>query len=109
MRTLAVRFYDVIDAESPVLREMLPRRLDGSKQKFYEYLSGWLGGPQLYVAKHGHPRLRMRHMPFSIGATEVAEWLRCMQAALDAEGVEGRVRSFLDERFSAVAQHMVNQ
>ena len=109
VRALAERFYDIIDAESPTLRAMLPADLSVSKQKFYEYLSGWLGGPQLYVAKRGHPRLRMRHLPFSIGIDEVHEWLRCMGSALDAEGIDGTLRSFLDERFHAVAHHMRNQ
>ena len=109
VRSLADRFYDTIDDQSPALRAMLPKSLEGSKEKFYEYLSGWTGGPQLYVAKRGHPRLRMRHLPFPIGSDEVAEWLRCMTVALDAEGVDGPLRSFLDERFMAVAHHMQNQ
>ena len=109
MRALADRFYDVIDDGSPTLRAMLPADLSVSKQKFYEYLSGWLGGPQLYVEKRGHPRLRMRHMPFPIGIAEVHEWLRCMGIALDGEDVSGQLRGFLDEQFSAVAHHMRNQ
>ena len=109
VRGLANEFYDVIDRESPRLRAMLPANIEGSKQKFYEYLSGWLGGPPLYVEKRGHPRLRMRHFPFSIGIVEVEEWLRCMTTALDNEGVTGGLRSFLDERFDAVAHHMENQ
>lgn len=109
VRSLAERFYATVDGESPSLRAMLPNRLDGSIEKFYEYLSGWLGGPQLYVAKRGHPRLRMRHLPFPIGSAEVEEWLRCMGLALDAEGVEGQLRAFLDDRFGAVAHHMQNQ
>ena len=88
---------------------ILPADLSVSKQKFYEYLSGWLGGPQLYVAKRGHPRLRMRHLPFPIGIDEVHEWLRCMGRALDAESIDGTLRAFLDERFDAVAHHMRNQ
>jgi hemoglobin len=106
---LAETFYATIDDQSPSLRTMLPNRLEGSIEKFYEYLSGWLGGPQLYVAKRGHPRLRMRHMPFPIGSFEVDEWLRCMTLTLDARGVEGALRSFLDERFANVAHHMANR
>jgi hemoglobin len=109
VRGLSETFYATIDAESPPLRAMLPNRLDGSIEKFYEYLSGWLGGPQLYAAKRGHPRLRMRHLPFPIGSFEVEEWLRCMALALDARRVGGPLRLFLDERFATVAHHMRNQ
>ena len=109
VRGLSETFYATVDVESPTLRAMLPRDLSGSTQKFYEYLSGWLGGPQLYVEKHGHPRLRMRHLPFPIGTFEVEEWVRCMGLALDALDVNGQLRDFLDERFSAVADHMRNQ
>ena len=108
-RALAEAFYDTIDAESPVLRAMLPVRLDGSKEKFFEYLSGWLGGPQLYVEKRGHPRLRMRHLPFPIGLSEVEEWLRCMGLAMEQVAVAEPLRSFLEERFTAVAHHMRNR
>jgi hemoglobin len=109
VHALAETFYTTIDEQSPPLRVLLPKRLDGSIEKFYEYLSGWLGGPQLYVEKRGHPRLRMRHLPFPIGSFEVEEWLRCMALTLDARRVDGPLRDFLDERFSSVAHHMQNQ
>jgi hemoglobin len=109
VRGLAATFYATIDEQSPPLRAMLPKRLEGSIEKFYEYLSGWLGGPQLYVAKRGHPRLRMRHLPFPIGSFEVDEWLRCMGITLDACGVDGPLRAVLDERFATVAHHLRNQ
>src|SRR5690606_39284180 len=66
-------FYDIIEEESPVLRDMLPKNTSTSRQKLYEYLSGWLGGPPLYTEKRGHPRLRMRHLPFPIGPDERSE------------------------------------
>ena len=81
VRALVDAFYDVIEAESPVLRGMLPAKTTGSRQKLYEYLSGWLGGPPLYTDKRGHPRLRMRHLPFPIGPAEADEWMRCFRAA----------------------------
>lgn len=109
VRRLATTFYATVDDQAPELRAMLPLRLDGSITKFYEYLSGWLGGPQLYVAKRGHPRLRMRHLPFPIGESEVDEWLRCMGITLDRLEIEGLLRAFLDERFTTVARHMQNQ
>jgi hemoglobin len=75
----------------------------------YEYLSGWLGGPPLYEAKRGHPRLRMRHLPFAIEEQEADDWMRCMRGAFDHCDLGEPLRSFLDERFDAVAHHMVNR
>jgi hemoglobin len=109
VRMLAEAFYDVIEDESPVLRDMLPSNTANTRKKFFMYLTGWLGGPPLYEQKHGHPRLRMRHMPFSIGAEEAAEWMRCMRIAMDRTGLEDPIRAFLDERFEPLAQHMRNR
>lgn len=106
---LADTFYDTVAATAPTLRAMLPRDDSVSREKLYEFLSGWMGGPQLYIEKRGHPRLRMRHFPFAIGPDEVAEWLRCMGEALDALGVDGQLRRFLDERFSHSAHWMQNR
>lgn len=109
VRALVDAFYDIIEAESPVLRAMLPKNTATSRQKLYEYLSGWLGGPPLYTDKRGHPQLRRRHFPFAIGADEAEEWMRCMRSAMDATGVEGAVREFLDSKLSPLAVHMINQ
>ncbi len=109
VRLLADIFYDTVAATAPALRAMLPRDDSVSREKLYEFLSGWMGGPQLYIEKRGHPRLRMRHFPFAIGPDEVAEWLRCMGAALDELGVDGPLRTFLDERFSHSAHWMQNR
>jgi hemoglobin len=109
VRSLVDAFYDVIEEESPVLRDMLPRNTSGSRQKLYEYMSGWLGGPPLYTSKRGHPRLRMRHMPFAIGRSEADEWMRCMRVAMDRTGVEGPLRDFLDSKLEPLALHMVNR
>ena len=88
---------------------MLPKNTVNTRQKFYMYLSGWLGGPPLYELKWGHPRLRMRHQPFPIGQTEANEWMRCMRQALANEGVEEPLRSFLDARLAPLADHMINK
>lgn len=109
VRRLADLFYDRIDASAPVLRAMLPRDDSGSRAKLYEFLSGWMGGPNLYVEKRGHPRLRMRHLPFPIGREEVGEWLRCMGEALDELGVNGALRAYLDAQFTRSALWMQNQ
>lgn len=109
IRSIVERFYDIIDADAPVLRAMLPANDSVSREKLYAYLVEWTGGPALYSPTRGHPRMRMRHLPFAIGETEVATWLDCMGRALDENEVEGPVRSFLDDRITALAHHMRNQ
>ncbi len=109
VRALAHAFYDVIEEESPRLREMLPANTSRTREKFSMYLSGWLGGPPLYEERWGHPRLRMRHMPFDIGRFEADEWMRCMRLALNRSGVESPLKVFLDERFEQLADHMRNK
>ncbi len=109
VRRLAEVFYDRVDGSAPGLRAMLPRDDSGSRQKLFEFLSGWTGGPSLYVEKRGHPKLRMRHFPFAIGIEEVEEWLRCMTEALDEVGVDGELREFLDARFHQSAHWLRNR
>lgn len=109
VRRLANAFYDTVETSSPRLREMLPRNTARTREKFYMYLSGWLGGPPLYEMKWGHPKLRMRHMRFGIGEYEAEEWLRCMRVAMEAEQLDERLRRYLDESFTGVARHMKNR
>ena len=109
VRELAETFYDVIEETSPLLREMLPANTKNTRQKFFMYLSGWLGGPPLYEQRWGHPRLRMRHLPFPIDDTAVAEWMRCMREALDRAGIAGDLRDFLESRLGPLAEHMKNR
>jgi hemoglobin len=108
VRSLAEAFYDVIEEESPTLLALLPANTANTRKKFFRYLTGWLGGPPLYEEKYGHPRLRMRHMPFPIGADEAEEWMRCMRNAMSRAGLDDPIRSFLEERFEPLAQHMRN-
>lgn len=109
VRRLVDEFYDRVRDDSEVMRRLHPEDLTESREKLFEFLSGWLGGPQLYVQKRGHPRLRMRHMPFAIDAEAVREWLRCMDGAMDACGIEGELRAFLEERFRHTAEFMRNR
>ena len=85
VRTLVNRFYDLMDSspEAKDIRALHAASLKQSREKLFMFLSGWSGGPQLYLQKFGHPRLRMRHMPFSIGERERDQWLWCMNRALD--------------------------
>jgi hemoglobin len=72
------------------------------------YLVEWTGGPELYSPERGHPMMRKRHLPFSIGHDEVETWLACMARSLDDNEVDGHVRAFLDEKLTALARHMQN-
>ena len=111
VRRLVDRFYDLMDSapEAANVRAMHARSLKASREKLYMFMSGWTGGPQLYVERHGHPRLRMRHFPFAIGARERDEWLWCMDRALDEQEMPGEVREFLRQRLHQLADHMRNQ
>jgi hemoglobin len=113
VRALVERFYDLMGEHEPALARLHPvdaeGRVDrGSRDRFAMFLIGWLGGPQDYMAQHGHPRLRMRHARVPVGVGFRDAWLRSMQRALDAEGVSGQVRAFLDIRFSEVADFLRN-
>jgi hemoglobin len=92
LRALVERFYDLMDLEPHYaeLRALHPSTTEGSRDKLFMFLSGWLGGPDLYVAQHGHPRLRARHLPYAIGVRERDQWMACMgQAMRECELEEG--------------------
>ena len=108
---LVEAFYDEMDRNPTFerVRKLHPESLDESRKKLRLFLSGWLGGPDLYIQEHGHPRLRMRHAPFPIGEAERDQWLACMAAAMDRLGIEGDIRAFLSVRFAHVADFLRNQ
>ncbi len=110
VRALVDRFYDAMEVreDAATIRAMHPADLSTSRDKLYEFLSGWMGGPPLYVEKYGHPRLRMRHLPFAIDHAAAVAWMACMDDAL--RGVEDTVlRDQLSEAFGRVAAHMRNR
>ncbi|MEC8734948.1 MAG: group II truncated hemoglobin [Planctomycetota bacterium] len=111
VRALVDAFYDHMDRDEDfkVIRDLHPADLEESREKLHLFLCGWLGGPPLYVQKHGHPRLRMRHAPFPIGETERDQWLDCMARAMEDREVTGALRDFLDARFAHVADFMRNR
>ncbi|MEY3953915.1 MAG: hypothetical protein RLZZ397_795 [Pseudomonadota bacterium] len=110
VRQLATRFYEIMDElpEAYALRQIHPESLEGSTQTLFEFLSGWLGGPSLYQAKHGHPRLRMRHFPYSIDQDKRNEWMLCMRLALNEVVQDEGLRMALHQAFSQMADHMIN-
>ena len=111
VRRLVDRFYELMDTDAryAVIRALHPAELAGSREKLYRFLSGWLGGPQLYIARYGHPRLRARHLPFPIGIAERDAWLACMNQAMADTGVEAALRARLAEAFFGTADFMRNQ
>ena len=94
---LCARFYELMDTvpQFAELRAMHPADLKNSSEKLYMFLSGWMGGPDLFVEKFGHPRLRGRHMPFSIGLQERDQWVACMVLAMEDVGIDEAVRAKL--------------
>jgi hemoglobin len=110
VRRLVDRFYDLMDElpETYGLRQLHPADLTGSRQSLFEFLSGWFGGPPLYIKKKGHPRLRMRHMPFAIGPAERDQWMLCMRTALDEQVSVEALRQGVLNAFVQMADHMVN-
>ena len=111
VRRLVDRFYDLMDSapEAATVRALHAASLKASRDKLYMYLMGWTGGPPVYVEQRGHPRLLMRHLPFTIGERERDEWLWCMDRALDEHGMPEPLRAQLGERIHALADHMRNR
>jgi hemoglobin len=110
IRALVDRFYDLMDTapEAMHVRALHAASLTSSREKLRLFLTGWTGGPQLYVEKHGNPMLRMRHLPFAIGEVERDEWLWCMARALNMHVMDPALRSYLQQRMTALAEHMRN-
>lgn len=110
LRALVDRFYELMDTlpEARRIREMHPEALDRSRRKLYEFLSGWMGGPPLYVERYGHPRLRMRHLPFPIDDAARDAWMRCMSQALAEQVADEALRTQLEQAFARIAEHMRN-
>jgi hemoglobin len=111
VRSLVDRFYDLMDLEPAYqgLRALHPAALDGSRDKLYWFLCGWLGGPQLFVERRGHPRLRARHLPFAIDQAAAAAWMRCMAQALAEQVDDAALRDQLRDAMARLADHMRNR
>lgn len=111
IRKLVDRFYELMDElpEAYATRKIHPKDLTLATDKFCDFLSGWLGGPQAYVEKYGAPMLRRRHMPYAIGAEERDQWLMCMRMALDEVVADVELRDALYERFTQIGEFVRNQ
>jgi hemoglobin len=111
VRELVDRFYDMMDLEPEFagIRALHPATLEGSRDKLYWFLSGWLGGPGLYIERFGHPRLRARHLPYAIGSAERDQWLRCMAWAMQDAAIDEALQERLLHSFYQTADWMRNQ
>ncbi|MCJ8519715.1 hemoglobin [Pseudorhizobium tarimense] len=111
VRALTRRFYQLMDTlpEARHCRAVHPASLEGSEAKLYDYLTGYLGGPPVYVEKHGHPRLRSRHFGASIGPRETEEWLLCFRRALDETVENPKLRDIIWPPIERLASHMQNR
>lgn len=111
VRALVDRFYDLMDLEPgyAALRALHPSELSGSRDKLHWFLCGWLGGPQHYTERFGHPRLRARHLPYAIGLKERDQWLACMIQAMQEQGVQAELAQRLAEAFFGTADWMRNR
>ena len=111
VQALVDRFYDLMDLEPQYaeLRLVHGSVLDEARQKLFWFLCGWLGGPQYFTDRFGHPRLKARHMPFKIGVVERDQWLACMDQAMTETGVPPELHERLNKSFFQTADWMRNQ
>jgi hemoglobin len=110
LRELVDRFYDLMDLEPEFagIRALHPPMLESSRDKLYWFLSGWMGGPNLYIERYGHPRLRARHLPFAIASAERDQWLRCMALAMQDLNIDETLQQRLMQSFYQTADWMRN-
>ena len=111
VRELVERFYDIMDSNPKAagIRALHPADLTSSREKLFMFLTGWSGGPQLYIERYGHPMLRRRHLPFTIGEAERDQWMYCMVRAMQDIGIEQPVMLKLTEALWDVADFMRNR
>lgn len=111
VRALVDRFYDLMDLEPDyaALRAVHGSTLDEARDKLFWFLCGWLGGPQHYIERFGHPRLRARHLPFAIGIRERDQWLACMSQAMREREVDPALAQRLAQAFFGTADWMRNK
>jgi len=111
VRELVDRFYDLMDSDTDVseLRAIHASDLTDARKKLFMFLSGWLGGPSLYIEEFGHPRLRQRHISFSIGETERDQWMFCINQAMTEMNIEKELKQTLYDAFYKTADFMRNQ
>jgi hemoglobin len=111
IRALVETFYDIMDSEAKVkgIRAMHAADLTSAREKLFMFLTGWTGGPQLYIERYGHPMLRKRHLPFAIGESERDQWMYCMISAMHKLELDEKLMTNLATQLYGVADFMRNQ
>ncbi|WP_335519288.1 globin [Neobacillus drentensis] len=100
-------FYGLV-AQHPDLAPIFPNQFTEIARKQKQFLTQYLGGPQIYTEEHGHPMMRARHLPFPVTPTRAKAWLSCMKQAMDIVGLQGPLRDEFYYRLTLTAQHMIN-
>lgn len=110
IRRLVETFYDVMDTDPKAsgIRALHQPDLTEAREKLFMFLTGWTGGPQLYIERYGHPRLRARHMPFPIGESERDQWMYCMIRAMHQCELPEDIMQKLAAQLYGVADFMRN-
>ena len=105
------RFYDDMETlpEAGIIRALHPEDLSATRVVLKKYLAEWLGGPPAYTQERGHPRLRARHLPFSIGDAERDAWMFCMRRAMEEVVTDEIAREWILQKLSGVADWMRNR
>ena len=111
IRNLVEHFYYYMDTlpEAQGIRAMHQPDLSTAKDKLFKFMSGWLGGPDLFVQEYGHPMLRARHLPFAIGESERDQWMLCMNKAIAEIPMNPILETNLKNALQELATHMINQ
>lgn len=111
VRRLCEAFYDCMEQlpEAADIRRMHGEDLSGIRQKLFEFLSGWMGGPHLYAQKYGSICMTGPHRPFAIGPKERDQWLLCMDRALEQVGASEEVKAMLKQPLQNIADMIRNR
>ena len=111
IRQLVETFYDIMDSDPKAapIRAYHAKDLTEAREKLFMFLMGWTGGPQLYIERYGHPRLRQRHMTFSIDEPERDQWMYCMIKAMHSLNLDDKLMQKLAEQLYGVADFMRNK
>jgi len=111
IRDLVETFYDIMESDPKAqgIRALHPADLTVAREKLFMFLTGWTGGPQLYIERYGHPMLRKRHLPFTIGESERDQWMYCMIKAMQQLKLEENLMKKLAEQLYGVADFMRNK
>lgn len=111
IRQLVETFYDIMDSDvkAAPIRAMHQADLTSARERLFMFLTGWTGGPQLYIERYGHPMLRKRHLPFAIDESARDQWMYCMIKAMHQLGYDDDLMKKLAAQLYGVADFMRNQ